>query len=629
MRKIEKDRCYHKDCNEPLFPRTSYCIFHLQSDQKDIKELIKGIINKIERKDFCFKDYIFPIGMAFTHDGTSNGKPFIFESDTDFSGAQFGNNLVYPDDNFNRFIFNGCVFRGNVNFKNSRFNKTARFNSCQFLGEVDFTRASINEVTFQETDFFQNSVFCEAEFNQIHIIQCHFHYCLYFCDAQINNSAYFIKNIYENEADFRNVTFNGIADFRDSVFKDKSYFNTTVFLNDVKFYFSVFEDKAIFDSARFERKADFSNIEIWRKMRFFDTSFNSGVVFDNIRLGGLIYFTRVNFGNNTYFYFREPRVSPNSVNDLGAVFDNIRFNPHQSFIERVGCKSNDDDGDDWKRDLIMVFRNCQLKNVFFANNDMSLFSFYKSSFDEAIVSSSEWRSKADNILFFKYIRMNIIPEEILLDKHPVVASIYDLEDLKGYRDIATLYRSMKTALDRSKDYQEASWFYFNEMEMKRLAIIENVNENCFQLNNPQKRPILTAFQRIKLIFGRQSIYWSYKTFAGYGEKPLWSFYWFAFFSIILSGINLINGIEKVVSGEGGPPLHTIKFSQGVSGWSDIAAVFLYTISRVIPANYFGSRASEYYAIGNSGSLIAFVNAVILVVLVIFIGVGLKRHFRRF
>ena len=106
----------------------------------------------------------------------------------------------------------------------------------------------------------------------------------------------------------------------------------------------------------------------------------------------------------------------------------------------------------------------------------------------------------------------------MIQEKKLILELYSLEDINSFDEIATLYRRFKVALDNTKDYEQAGWFYFNEYEMKRRAFKEQSKTKYF-------------------------IYSFYKLFAGYGEKPLWSFYWFLILLMGFTFANLFSGIK--------------------------------------------------------------------------------------
>ena len=175
---------------------------------------------------------------------------------------------------------------------------------------------------------------------------------------------------------------------------------------------------------------------------------------------------------------------------------------------------------------------------------------------------------------------------------------YQIQDLNTYNEIATLYRRFKTALDKTKDYTDAGLFYYNELEMKRKYFREKKN------------------------YGRWGLYSLYKFFMGYGAKPLLSFIWLILSAFIFSGINLINGIKDCTG-----RIISYEWALSLPNWTDWLISFQYTISRFLPKTYLPHNWAEIETTGSG--LIPFFNSVVLILFLVFTGIGLKRHFRRF
>jgi hypothetical protein len=98
---------------------------------------------------------------------------------------------------------------------------------------------------------------------------------------------------------------------------------------------------------------------------------------------------------------------------------------------------------------------------------------------------------------------------------------------------------------------------------------------------------------------------------GYGEKPFWSLVWLLFSGIIVFPIvHLFNGLQ-------------IRCMMINSYWDALK----YTISRFLPSTYLPEQWANIKSTG--WGVVPFFNSIVLILFVIFIGIGLKRHFRRF
>jgi len=482
------------------------------------------------------------------------------------------------DYDFKGFIFPGFIsfaaqkFKGHVEFIGAEFHGGVTFASAKFKGITDFDRTKFNNLV----DFFEG----------------HFQEDVNFAGAQFSDVAQFSKVTFSEKCDFSRAVFSGDVEFRNADF-----------LKGANFKFAQFDQNAIFEK--------------------------------NI-IGGAVYFEEISFGKMVRFYFRAAQLKtfgfvPDTRFLITVIFEKVLFNPFQAHFESNRLLS----GEELSSKPIFIFRHCVLKDIYFTDNDMTLFSFYKSSFDRARFISSTWNSYPDHITLnmIRYNRNNVIPEDIFIriiksrqmkgKKSKELINQFRLEGLNNFEDVASLYRRMKTALDNTKDYQQASWFYFNEFEMKRLAL-EDVIEN-----NPSRIKKI-----IKKIFSKYILYISYKIFAGYGEKPLWSFLWLVIFSIFFALLHFLSGLDPI-GVQVSPPTIGIHHYDSIQEFislrflRDIAISFIHSLSRAIPVNYLGVSPSGYWDSGLYGQIITFLNSVVLLILLIFIGIGLKRHFRRF
>ena len=355
-------------------------------------------------------------------------------------------------------------------------------------------------------------------------------------------------------------------------------------------------------------------------IKFDETIFRGKVDFNNNYIQGIITFSNIKFSENSLLYFRNTAF----IDDTIILFENINFKPFKTIFENI---YNIPDEKELTTPIMIAFRNCDLKDVYFTNNVMSIFSFYKSTFDYAIFISAIWNHNREKLWFIPYKRRNIIFEDRYINymekidrrESSIFKERYKLGDLKDLEEVAPLYRRFKVALDNTKDYEQAGWFYFNEYEMKRKACGEKIVND-------------TGKQR-KNSWSKYLIYSLYKYFAGYGEKPLWSFYWFGFFTLFFAAINLFNGItfhgKKIFD-------YAFAFnSRGLSEFislrwsSDYLLSIAFTISRIVPIGYLPIPKDQFIAATPAEYIISISNTIALLFFLTLIAIGLKRIFRRF
>ena len=152
--------------------------------------------------------------------------------------------------------------------------------------------------------------------------------------------------------------------------------------------------------------------------------------------------------------------------------------------------------------------------------------------------------------------------------------------------------------------------------MKRLALKTKLNKSFFLTKILKMLP-----------------YNLYKVFAGYGEKPLWSCWNFSIFTIFFSIVHLFSGLkignDKIINYDMSFSMETISVIFSGTFWSNFFQSFIYTLYRIIPVNYWPSVTNNVSPLGLDGLLWSFANTSVLILLLTFIIIGLKRRFRRF
>jgi hypothetical protein len=89
-------------------------------------------------------------------------------------------------------------------------------------------------------------------------------------------------------------------------------------------------------------------------------------------------------------------------------------------------------------------------------------------------------------------------------------------------------------------------------------------------------------------------------------------YWFGFFLLfIFTPLNYLIGVRPVVDSP--------------NPWD----AFVFSVYRILPSSYIPYVRDFYVPPGFWGFIVPFFNTLILVILITFIAIGLKRHFRRF
>jgi|GEM_PF-1077101 len=622
-----------------------------------------------------FSSVKFSKGAFFSRAKFKRGKADFteteFSGDTaDFSHVEFHDKVDFRKSKFMQCVakFDNIKFLGETNFRYVEFSgNLTDFSNSEFLKEPNFSYAKFLKGSshFYNTKFKNGVFFQGVEFSGDRI---DFHNAKFFNGT----TSFGFGNFTTKNTSFKEAKFSETdVDFESTVFKSSiTFFDKTVFENcSISFRQTEFsEGSAIFQEAKFSGEsiefikakfsggdANFINTEFnCKKIDFSQSEFTGGdALFNNAKfIGSLVMFDEAKFSHDIYFkdneikygikfpdiilgekstfYFQNPELliqekdEKSEINAIRIIFESVQFNSFNTYFENIHSKSHLNSSNILDSP-VLIFRYCQLKDVYFTNNDMFIFSFYKSSFDEARFISCNWGEQSDKIFKIKYNnRRNVIFEEYLYEKRKslinegknitVLNNAYKIEDLKDYWAIAEIYRRMKTALDRTKDFPESGWFYYNEFEMRKLALKDkknkNVREKCFLF-----------------------VHKIYRSIAGYGQMPIRSLIWFGLLLfLIFSPLHLLSGFKK------GEDIINYKIAISYDGLNNFLSLqtlknfgisLLYTFSHVIPINYFPYQKFGFSALTTYGIFLSLFNSLSLIILVIFIAVGLKRHFRRF
>lgn len=615
------------------------------------------ILNSKFEGDVFFNNSVFK-NCSFTINSEKGST--IFHNKVYIHDLKFNNEL---EDFKNSFTISKTEFKQGVILTNSII-KTLRFYFNEVILKNDY--AQLNKITIDSpTILFTNSIFKSLINNfkgtkltgrTISFENSTFYFSTSFEDAQFNKS----EDISLSINSFRNMDFLGkdvtfqktifncnVADFENSLFHSNVSFNDAKFLDGVKFTKCKFTQfvykrdvekklttntekpsdkdvKAEFMKTQFDGEfTDFTDSEFsCNSITIKDSKFKSDILFDKNIFYNKFCFT---FSDNyldeqSNFYFKRPSIK-SKKNEVIFVIENIKFIPFQTTFEDIFTiipKRRDIiKGKDF--DFVILFRNCVLKEVYFINDQLSNFSFYRSEFVSAnFVTLDLDFEHGKSYKVFKYYRDHILFEEIFYTKYNRKDTVYrEYRDKYkfdinfGFTEIADLYRKMKTNLDGVKDYQRAGSFYYSEFEMKRLRFDEpEGNETKFQL----------AGKKIKYIF-----YSLYKFFAGYGERPSWSFTFFLLILLTISFINLYLGIN----------ISNYKF-QYYFLWEenvkfnlcllidDYFKSIAFSLTRIIPID-----KSQFNSLDSKGTTWNIFFSIILIGFSLMAVVGFKRHFRRF
>ena len=252
------------------------CFSCVRAEQKEMKASeILSLVKK--EKSVHVVDKII-IGEV---DFTEGCEPFILSV-----------NMLQCDIMSNIF-FENCVFMDKVtsNGKHgktpvqSRFMRNLLFNGCDFRGEVDFSDATVfGMVSFGRTVFRE-----KANFNNIAVWSKD----SYFSEMKAEKTfsmvySYFAGNLnfldaaFDGNASFQEITVTGKLSFKNSVFKDRAGFDMMTVSGNASFNYARFEKTANFSWARFMGAAEFVNANFETQPRFEKTLFLNKANFEGI-----------------------------------------------------------------------------------------------------------------------------------------------------------------------------------------------------------------------------------------------------------------------------------------------------------------------------------------------------------
>ncbi len=585
---------------------------------------------------------------------------------TDFSYTEFNGQANSPAD----VIFRGGDFGGEY----LGFRK-ATFSNCQveFIGrtfnsqKVDFGGATFekSESFFNDSEFlgkdgviFRDAIFDRAVFEGVKVPSTY----VVFAGAKFlkgdavfdgftvsSGRALFNGAKFKGgTASFNSAHFTGSrCDFSDAEFSchETSFQRAELGGDLVSFNYAVFACSLTdFAECNFDSRSTcfIGSAFLGTVVSFVRATFAGRVILTRNSIAGSISFNNVDLGETSSFRFASPSFFniDSRQHPIRVFFKRVTFNPHLTFFQ--GFIPGEYFVDSLPSVMpAIVFRYCNLREAYFLKNNMSMFSFHQSAFfEESFFTSSKWDESRSSVCWpFWFKRHHLIIEDIrVLEGGGTEAGKSEVElnndAFRGcdfptsFKEIAEIYLRLKTAADQAKDYHMASWFYFNEFEMKRKAIIEKIGTHSHGTWKALRLLISPTLWQYNL----------YRLFAGYGEKPSWSFIWFGVFSVLFTVIHLRNGIEIPVS-DGDPVLVKYILSLSKKGlhtlltsnfWHDAFNAFAFTIQRVIPTSYLpGFETGVSSPSGPLSFSISLMNSVVLILMVVFTAIGLKRHFRRF
>ena len=391
----------------------------------------------------------------------------------------------------------------------------------------------------------------------------------------------------------------------------------------------VFPNGFLIKSVSFPKGADFSNATFAGDAHIAMPEFGGDVSFIDNEFMGAIRISRPKFAGGSNFYFRTPAFVGVGGDSL-IEFADADFPIDRSYFRIVRGLA------DQSSKLVaprLLLRSCALQGIFFENCDFNLFSFYSSAgFAEAHKSNCRWPMTKDKLFgVFVDERLHVAAEEWVVGRMMEMRSRGESaeEFCKhlsvpvefGWHEVGVLYRKQKVSSDASKDYETASWLYYNESEMKLRSLLNRNGTNPSKLSRLQSllRPFALSWQDVpsKLV---SAIIGIYKYWAGFGERPVRSVLWFLAATLGFGALYSTIGLRTPYEGAG----HAGWFTGTLLGG-------LYALLRLIPTGYMPGFADQWHleSHGVLATVVSLLNLLVLTLLLVFIAIGFKRRFRRY
>lgn len=628
--------CQYSGCQEPiLLGAENWCIFHapLTAKRYNLNRFSELIFSKMSN-DCSFAGYVFPAAFDFSHKQ--------FSKRANFQNASFG--AAEGDSGSDAVSFEACIFQEGVDFAHVR----VRADSCSFQNARFFGRASYfnhSEFDLEDTLEFRGASFDGGvSFNGMKVRAR---------STRLVNlrvlGPFFSLNAIEVHCTLLSLSGSIIQADEFDLGEDSILDVERILLGDVEFASKLTE----FGNSDFgTTEVKFHNCTFSGYTRFYGVRFKaSDTHFSNCQIDGVLEFVEcwhsgslsfydLQFSASSRFRYRVPFFLPDKL--VRVIFHGTNFPAFATVFEGIDWSRFHVDRAIGAKSPAILFRYCCLKDVYFSDSEMALFSFFKSSFfEEAIYVSCKWMSRIERSSVIDrtgFVRRNLLFEQILMEQtehkgkmaadRDEIRKFYLCEELRDYWELANLYRRMKTAFDRTKDYENAGRFYYNEIDMKVKALKAEIRDDWSGTKGWRKFRVLGGISNWIL-------HWGYQRMAGFGEKPLFALGWFFASLLGFAGLNLLNGIRvgnRVVN-------YSIQITNldawcnfaCWSFWKDYLTSVVFSIYRVLPISYLPFEKGQF-ALAEFGLwdiFVSLLNSLVLAILLVFFGMGLKRNFKRY
>jgi len=593
-------KCKHERCGRE---RTSYnegddyCWLHEPNPDKDTSSFATVLGDISRQSDFDY--FVFPRAFRFSED-QNNFQP----------GVSFRNTQFYCPCHFIGETFSSPTFY------RAHFHEIAIFDGSTFIQE----RHSSAAAYFSETTFDKSVRFSGAEFQG----------SINFFGATINGSFAFdkvkcIRSSNETEVTFQSATFNtadGICTFQEASFDvDRIDFNRATFLtSNVIFKDTILKAPLIhFRGTKFLGTGIFS---------FDGTKMQGNIHFWQIQIAQQISFTDIQFSPDTEFRFQEVEfMITNDIHQLIVVnFINVVFLPNRTFFEELVFENRAAFDKIKMQPPRFHFNYCAIKTVSFIKCDMSMMSFRNTAVNEAIFFNSIWEpltikrlgfipTKNVNIIVDEVLALQGKPQAFIFTEHTPTAKELKLLERKAllseFTRISELYTQFKVAHDKLGDYMNSGYFYYNQIDLTRIA---------FAKSRKFGKLLLSAY------------YYLYFLLSGYGQKPLRAFFNILLCVFTFTCLNINNGFTYASDVHDNNLRSLIQATNPFYvSWSEWWRGVLYTIYHVNPVQKVFGEGNLFFFSDNSiyGQFLSLANSFVIILIITLFFVALQRQFKRY
>lgn len=456
----------------------------------------EAIRNKIENNDYDFSGAIFPFDVNFNilnnkdnnHEivfknclfkGEANFKDIKFNGYVDFSKSKFEGDAIFENSTFIDAVnFNDAVFSKTAVFKSCRFENSARIMNAKFKGKADFNLAKFNAAALFQGALFENVVsfsYCKfgmrvndnedkqltARFSKVICAKgVQFTYSKFYCNVDFEYFNCFVR------IDFRSAEFKKRVRFAHARFDSSCDVDLSRAVINNMLCFSVsFRGNVKSVQTQYANVALFVSCGFWKMADFSDAKFFRTAIFYRTSFGATTVFDRVTFSKR-------------------LLFNKSRFSEKVFFWQAVFPGS--DNG------CLISFEYTHISSEFplkISDCDLSCFVTFNVDLRNIIFNNCSWPKD------LKY-NIRIKEDEGVLDQ-------------KKLKQIENNYRILKQKAMQGKSELTASDWHYKEKSTTIKVL-------CGELHSKGSLLSRIRFEKIFII----SILYLYGVVSGFGEKPL-------------------------------------------------------------------------------------------------------------